>query len=235
VIGDSLGHNLGVGLADWAQARGDVVVYNLAIAGCPLSRGGERRFDESETFEIDPKCGWWGDTYSERAQDLAAFDPDVVVVADGLNELLDRKLPDWSDWRRPGDPSYHEWLLSEYGNLITALRNLAGSDTDFLFLNAPCADFQRLTNWRRVSGPDDRVTALDRSVYPVVVGATQGDLFTELCPNGKYSDTLWGIDDARPDGIHLSEAASDELARRWLGPKVLDVHAANQQPIGLGG
>jgi peptidoglycan/LPS O-acetylase OafA/YrhL len=222
VIGDSLGHNLGVGLDDWAQSRGDVVVYNLAIAGCPLSRGGERRFDDSETFQIDPKCGWWDDQYSERSQNLLAFRPQVVVIADGLNELLDRKLPDWSDWRRPGEPSYHQWLLSEYAALVGSLRNMAGPDVQLLVLNAPCGDFQRLSNWRRVSGPDQRVTALDQSVYPVMVDTKHADLFSEICPNGRYSDTLFGIDDARPDGIHLSRDAADELARQWLGPQVLD-------------
>ena len=236
VIGDSLGWNLGNGLDDWAKDRDDVVVYNLAISGCPLSRGGERRFDDTETFQIDPKCGWWDDTYSERAQDLATFDPQVVVVADGLNELLDRKLPDWPDWRRPGEPQYHQWLLSEYGSMMNAITNLAPSKPSFFFLNAPCGDWQRLSNWRRVSGPDERVQALDQSVYPVIVNATQGDLFTEICPNGKYSDTLYGIDDARPDGVHLSTPAADELAKRWLGPKVFEVANARnqQQPIGIG-
>ncbi|MEA3055773.1 MAG: hypothetical protein QOD30_1205, partial [Actinomycetota bacterium] len=213
VVGDSLGHNLGVGLDDWAQARGDVIVYNLAIAGCPLSRGGERRFDDSETFTIDPKCAWWDDQWSERSQNLVAFDPQVIVVSDGFNELLDRKLPEWEDWRRPGEPSYHQWLLSEYAAFVGAMRTLVGNDVQLLVLNAPCADFQRLSNWRRVSAPEQRVMALDQSVYPVMVDTRHADLFSEICPNGQYNDTLYGIDDARPDGVHLSRDASDELAR----------------------
>ncbi|MEN3272556.1 MAG: hypothetical protein V7636_1317 [Actinomycetota bacterium] len=225
VVGDSLGHNMGVGLDDWAKARGDVIVYNLAIAGCPLSRGGERRFDDSETFQIDPKCAWWDDQYSERSQNLIAFDPQVIVISDGLNELLDRRLPDWEDWRHPGEASYHQWLLGEYAAFVSAMRNMTGGDVQLLVLNAPCADFQRLSNWRRVDAPDQRVSALDQAVYPVMVDTKHADLFTEICPDGQYSDTLYGIDDARPDGIHLSRDASDELARQWLGPQVLD--AAN--------
>jgi peptidoglycan/LPS O-acetylase OafA/YrhL len=222
VVGDSLGHNMGVGLDDWAKARGDVIVYNLAIAGCPLSRGGERRFDDSETFQIDPKCAWWDDPSSERSQDLLAFQPQVVVISDGLNELLDRKLPEWQDWRRPGEPSYHQWLLSEYAAFVSAMRNMAGNSVQLLVLNAPCGDFQRLSNWRRVDGPDQRVSALDQSVYPVMVDTKHADLFAEICPDGRYSDTLFGIENARPDGIHLSRDAADELARQWLGPQVLD-------------
>ena len=99
---------------------------------------------------------------------------------------------------------------------------MAGSNVQLLVLNAPCGDFQRLSNWRRVSGPDQRVSALDQSVYPVMVDTKHADLFTEICPNGQYSDTLFGIENARPDGIHLSQEASDELARQWLGPQVLD-------------
>ena len=60
-------------------------------------------------------------------------------------------------------------------------------------------------------------------MYPLLGRSAYGDLYAELCPNGQYQDDLWGIDDARPDGMHLSDEAADELARRWLGPLVLQV------------
>jgi hypothetical protein len=76
------------------------------------------------------------------------------------------------------------------------------------------------------------MVALNRGFYPLLVRSEHGDLFSELCPNGEYSDDLWGIEDARPDGMHLSDEASLELARRWLGPLVL--RAAGVDPAILG-
>jgi len=37
----------------------------------------------------------------------------VIVLQDGANEIFDRKLPDWSDWRHNGDPRYDSWLQNE--------------------------------------------------------------------------------------------------------------------------
>ena len=92
----------------------------------------------------------------------------------------------------------------------------------FVTLNVPCGDYGRQRGWRRISDPEGRVRALDRGVYPFLEGGQRGDLFGQLCPNGEYTDELWGIPDARPDGMHLSDEAAAELARRWLGPLVLE-------------
>src|SRR4051812_21023434 len=43
VIGDSIAGNLGQGLTIMASERNDLAVYNLALPGCPLSRGKLRR------------------------------------------------------------------------------------------------------------------------------------------------------------------------------------------------
>ena len=223
VVGDSLGHNVATGLEGWAAEGSDVVVYNLAISACPMSRGGERRFSEYEWFRVDPKCAWWDDPYSERATNFIEFDPDIVVIEASLNELLDRRPDGWTRWVRPGDPQYHQWLLEEYGLMFDRMTSMAGDDTQFLILNAVCADFGRHPRWQKVEDTDGRVQALNQSVFPLMVEANQGDLYAELCPNGEFESELWGIEDARPDGIHLSDEAAIELARRWLGPMVLEL------------
>jgi hypothetical protein len=222
VIGDSLAHNIAGGLETWAQEQGGVVVYDLSISFCPLSRGGERRWEGEESFDVNEACGWWDDPSSERASAYASFAPDVVIDVAGFSEMLDRRLPGWGDWRRPGDRSYDSWLLDEYKAMGDALHALGSSDSRLLNLNAPCGDFGRPRGWRRVDDPDGRITALDDGVYPYMFGGRYGNLFDELCPNGVYQDDLWGIEDARPDGMHLSDEAAAELARRWLGPLVLD-------------
>jgi hypothetical protein len=134
--------------------------------------------------------------------------------------MLDRRRPEWERWMRPGDAEYHEWLVQEYGSMSSMLSSLSGVNPAFLNLNIPCGDFSRPKGWDRVSVTRERVAALDQSFYPRLTGVA-GDLFSQLCPNGEYSDDLWGIHDARPDGMHLTEEAATELARRWLGPMVL--------------
>jgi peptidoglycan/LPS O-acetylase OafA/YrhL len=220
VVGDSLAHNLARGLATWSESNPDVVVYDLSVSFCPLSRGGERRWEEDESFTVNSACAWWTDPASERATNLRAFAPDVILDVAPFSELLDRKLPDWEDWRKPGESSYHRWLIDEYSTMFDQMGTIAGGNARFLTLNAPCGDFTRPRGWRRVDDPNGRVQALDDGFYPLLVRSTQGDLFSQLCPNGEYSDDLWGIDDARPDGMHLSDEAGAELARRWLGPLV---------------
>lgn len=232
VIGDSLGHNVAVGMNLWAADRTDAIVYNLAMTSCPMSRGGERRFDSYESFPVNPKCAWWDDPWSERSEKLASFDPDVIVIQASLNELLDRRLPEWNDWRRPGDPSFNQWLLDEYAALFEALRRLTGEETNLLLLNAVCGDFDRHENWRKVDDTEGRVAAMNSSVFPFMVGVDHGDLFDQICPDGQYDEDLWGIEDARYDGIHLSDEAAEELAYRWLGPLVFEISADDSGLIG---
>jgi hypothetical protein len=221
VIGDSLAHNLASGLIAWANERTDVVIYDLSVSFCPISRGGERRWEGEESFAVNERCGWWSDQWSERAANYSAFVPDVVVNAAPFSEMLDRRLPEWGEWRKPGEGPYHQWLFEEYSAMFDALRAIGSPDTKYLTMNAPCGDFDRPRGWRRVEDSNGRMVAMNRGFYPLLVRSDQGDLYSQLCPNGEYHDDLWGIEDARPDGMHLSDEASLELARRWLGPLVL--------------
>ena len=215
VVGDSLAENLGMGLHRWASSRSDAVVYNLSLPGCPISRGGTRRFPDGYDFAVDARCDWW-DNPSERLQRLTEFDPDVVLIEDALNEIVDRKLPSWPDYRRPGDPRFDAWLLDEYRQAAAVLSSQGAT---VVFADAPCADWQRLPQWRSIEDADERVAALNR-IYDSVVAATTkvADLYDRICPGGEYTDTVEGVDDARPDGFHLSDEAADRLAARWLSP-----------------
>ncbi|MEA3019688.1 MAG: hypothetical protein QOI47_1212 [Actinomycetota bacterium] len=227
VVGDSLAHNLATGLTKWAQGRTDVVVYDLSISFCPLSRGGERRWEEDESFPVNPSCSWWNDPSSKRSSYLAAFAPDVILDDAGFSEMLDRWQSSWDTWYSPMDRAYQQWLRREYDAMFTAMQTTAGANAHFLNLNLPCGDFSRPKGWERVTDTGPRVSALDQSVYPLLASGSQGDLFKQLCPNGQYSDDLWGIPDARPDGMHLTDEAATELARRWLGPLVQEVGGLN--------
>jgi hypothetical protein len=228
VVGDSLANNFGNGLARWSSTRSDVVVENLAMLACPISRGGTRRFSDGSDFPIDPACRWWDDPESSRSQRLRDFDPDIVLVEDAINEIVDRKLPDWPDYRAPGDPRFDAWLLNEYRDAATVF---SSGGAIVVFANAPCADWKRLPGWDSMRDADQRVAALNRIYDNVVASATKvADLFQRICPDGRFTDEVEGVPDGRPDGFHLSDEAANRLVDRWLAPFLRDAHE-HRQPL----
>jgi peptidoglycan/LPS O-acetylase OafA/YrhL len=218
VVGDSLGNNLGAAMHTWAGQRTDVAAYNLAIPACPLSKGRMRRVGTSadKEFDVQPVCEWEDDPTSKWYKAFYAFDPDVVVTEDGVNETFDRKLPSWEDWRGPEDPRFDSWLVGEYQTVVDRWR---AEGRMVLMLNAPCGDWKRYFD--QVSNPEQRVSALNTLAYPAVTGVTVLDFFDRICPNGQYSDEVEGIPNARTDGFHFTTEAALALATNWLGPLVL--------------
>jgi hypothetical protein len=227
-VGDSIGANLGQGLRIWAQDRQDVVVYNLGMPACPISRGGDRRLGPSTPFPVDEVCGWWDDPNSERRQAFEEFDPQVVVVHDGVNEVFERKLPDWNDWRAPGDLRFDQWLTGEYN---TAVQQWTAGGAKVLMVNALCADWGRYDGFREIKHPEGRVASLNVNVYPNLQGVSSADIFNRVCPNGQYTDTVEGIEGGRYDGFHFTPDASGALARNWLGPIVMQTAQAGTGPL----
>ena len=214
VVGDSIGNNFGRGLGFWAQDRTDVAVYNLAIPACPIARGGVRRIDPDRMFAIAAWCGWWGDPTSPRYQALVNFAPDVVFVEDGINEIFDRKLDSWSNWEKPSDTQFDQWLTSEYEAFIKTV-----SGAKVVIANAPCGDFA--DHFPTATDGPQRVQNINNLDYARIINASSANLFNEVCPNGQYSNTVDGVDDARPDGFHFTDEAATALARDWLGPLLL--------------
>jgi hypothetical protein len=226
VVGDSIGHNLGTGMRAWAEGRSDVVVYNLALPACPISRGGERRLGPRTPFPVEEVCGWWDDRESERRQALEQFDADVVVVEDGINELFDRRLPQWSGWRQPGHLDFDRWLQGEYEQAFDRWASRV------LLVNTPCGDWQRYEHFDDVQAPELRVRAVN-ALYSRMPGVAVADLFERICPGGRYSDEVEGYAQGRSDGFHFTPDAAEALARNWLGPLALETTRSREAPLGM--
>ena len=226
MVGDSLALDLGDGLVSWSSSVSDTAVDNLSLSGCPLARGGMRRFPDGYEATIRSSCYWWDDPSSDRMKQLNAFNPQVIVVQDGLNELVERKLDSWSNYRRAGDPVFDSWLLSEYRLVVQAL-NPHGT-RKLIFLNAVCADWNRVQHFQNVTQVnaelDSRVASLnvDYNQLHTDTGVPIDDLKGNMCPGGQYSDTVDGVPNARPDGYHLSSDGALAIAKTWLGPICLD-------------
>jgi hypothetical protein len=54
------------------------------------------------------------------------------------------------------------------------------------------------------------------------------DLAGGVCPDGRFSDQLGPVADARPDGIHFSDQGADWVAS-WLAPRLVDPWLRNPE------
>ena len=221
VVGDSMANNLGNALVSWEKSRSDVEVYNLAIPGCPISRGGTEEFPDGYQWQVKAECGWWADPQSDRSVNLKKFDPDVIVLQDSGNEIPNRKQPSWPTYLHAGDAVFDSWMLNEYQTAIQTLTS--NGHAKVVMLTAICGDWTNYPHWGNDQTPNQRVR--DVNVDYSELTATQyslQDLNAVLCPNGKYSSTVEGVDNARPDGYHLSDQAALAVVTKWLGPILLD-------------
>jgi hypothetical protein len=216
VFGDSLAQNLSTGLTARAARTHDMVVWDHGISGCPISRGGTRRKADGNVYPTNTLCPWWGT--DDGRQQIAAFHPDVVLVAGGLNDLYDRKLPEWSDYHHIGESIFDPWLLSEYE---AAFDTLSVGGAHVVWTIPPCFD---TSVWGPlIENAEARREYHNATILPGLAGARPvqfADLDHQLCPNGTFDDNVLGAD-SRPDGLHMSDTASDSLANSWLAPLLL--------------
>ena len=224
VFGDSVASTLGEGLERWGRHTGRANVWNLASYGCGLTHG-SGAIDNTNASGGEARCGrgadWW------RIQ-LDAFHPQTVYVMAGLWDLRDRRLPQWTQVRAPGDPIFDEWLLGEFE---LAVDTLAASGARIVWLSYPCISPDPGAGI--VLGPLGNTAALDparlahlnRVLLPELVKRRPGrielvDLDARVCPGGVFQGEVEGVKDARPDGVHFSLQAADRLAT-FLGPLAL--------------
>ena len=220
VVGDSLAQNLGVGLEWRALDTKDMVVWNRGISGCPIGRGGERW----HTGTPHEMCSWWGT--AKGRQEIDAFRPSVILVVAGLNDIVDRRRPEWGDYRGPGDPAFDAWLLSEY----TAMFDVASKGgVPVVWVPPPCVDWEAGTGWGGFVGEDrdgERRRLHHNSATVPTLRARRSivvaDLQSQICHGNTFDPDALGVENSRPDGLHLTNGASELLANRWLAPLLHD-------------
>ena len=152
---------------------------------------------------------------------INVLDPDVIVLQDSGNEIPNRKQPNWPTYLHAGDAVFDSWMLNEYQTAIKTLTS--GGHAKVVMLTAVCGDWTNYPHWGNDATPNQRVrdVNVDYSELTATKYSLQ-DLNAVLCPNGKYSSTVEGVDNARPDGYHLSDAAALAVVTKWLGPILLN-------------
>jgi peptidoglycan/LPS O-acetylase OafA/YrhL len=215
VLGDSVGQTVGRGIERWAARTGAAVVRNAAIGLCAIGRGGQiHLFDTGPLNQkgcVDYPARWG----------VEHFEPDLVVVLSTLWEVAPRRQPDWDDVRQFDEPEYQRWLKDEY---VAAVHYLVSSGARVVWLTAPCAEtpLSRAKFWSNEGGETAAVVSLNRIISSLPEVAPPGqlrvaDLFTRVCPDGEFTPQLGDVEDARPDGLHFSDAGAD-VVTEWLCP-----------------
>lgn len=209
IVGDSMSWFIGRALEERSAEVGDLWAWNTAVYGCGIGRGGEIRVAWGDQPTLD-SCNTWADRWAAQVNE---FDPDVVVMLTGLWDFTDRRMPQWDGYRSVGDPEYDEWLLSEYEAAVDVL---SAGDGHIIWLTTPCAEDLRggvLTG--TAAWDDDRLAHHNEVLLPELAARRDEvslfDLQALACPNGAYTDTLGGFENARRDGAHFSDGAA-----RWL-------------------
>lgn len=215
VVGDSVAFGIGKALQRWASATQHASVFNLARRGCGIARGGRLEDQYKRGGEI---CDNWPVAWSAK---IETFQPDVILVLTGGWDLRAHQLPDWPQPRVIGDPTYNQWLRSEYE---AALDLLTARGSSVLWLTTPC--YRPLNKNQAETGlwDPERVTELNAIIRGLAAERSSDlqlvDLDRLACPDGQFTNDLGGISNFRPDGSHFSDEAADWVIQ-WLAPQLL--------------
>jgi peptidoglycan/LPS O-acetylase OafA/YrhL len=212
IVGDSLAMTLGYGLEDWGERTGLARVDNLGWIACGVVRGGEIRWVNGIVAPVRPDCDKWP---TSRAADLQRYKPNLVVVLNGLWEMVDRRLAGSDQWQHIGEPTYDALVVKEL-SAFTELMSSRGATVLWLTYPQPATHVMAGLPGPFAEEDPARVARLNQLIGQVVAshpGTYELDLRTYMRdrPGGEL-DLAW-----RPDGFHWTKSTS-ELEAQWLGP-----------------
>jgi peptidoglycan/LPS O-acetylase OafA/YrhL len=218
VVGDSVGETLGRGFEHWALRGRPVQVWNQAHSFCSLARYAPRVSGIASAGPQPSSCDDWE---ARWRRDVRDYDPDVVVLLYTVWETVPRQLPGAPRYVPFAEPSYRRWQLGEYERAVSVLSSRGAR---VVWLTAPCvqrtvfdAAQNRQANRTYAKLNADRIARIGRARADVVRVV---DLAGEVCPNGQFLSTYRGVEHARPDGSHFTDAGSEAVAG-WLMGKIL--------------
>ncbi|MBK6510337.1 MAG: acyltransferase [Haliea sp.] len=233
VVGDSVARTFGYGLERWAADTGAAQVWTTATGGCGLADEGlvESWWFKDREEPLPERCLR---VHSRWKAQIEQFKPDLVIVMTSIFDTQERRLPEWPQMKLPGDPAFDDYLLREYRESVDVL---AAGGAAILWIQPPCTrSMQMQANAQGTStGLYDtaRVRHLNYSLIPRLVEdrpeVRTYDLFPKLCPEGVFVESMDGIDNVRPDGVHFSTEGSLWLAYTF-GGEMLEAGLGRDQP-----
>ncbi len=205
VLGDSTAWAAGAGMAAWAAEHPDVAkVSVLAEPGCGMIRDGLGALDEDDGFRRT--CV---ELLEERLPDaITSTHPDVVVGMVTLRDIEDRVWDPAEGALTPLDDRFVERLRVDYSAMSAWLLAVGVPSVIWVVPPPPAMPME---GGAHDPARFERYEAALRAVaaeYPGQVEVV--DLDGWLAAEGWQPE--------RPDGLHLSPAAAEELAGRFLVP-----------------
>lgn len=210
IAGDSTAGTIARAMARFQVMHpGDLEVLSLTMDGCPITIVASARNYAGERDQDVHNCALWTFDVPDK---IAAFQPDVSVVFLAMMEQADHRESVDGPWRNVLEPGWAEYQLESFRRYATALH---GSGAPVLWADVPIMRFlSRALPW--VSDAPARTNALN-AVFRRL--DAERDDVTMIDFASRLNKPYGVIDTAvRPDGIHLSSAAADQVVVQWLVP-----------------
>jgi hypothetical protein len=195
----------------------------VATAGCGMAVGGIRFVSGQNPFTVNPAA--CASLPQEATEAVAQFLPDVVVVSAGYWDLTDRQF--WSEdpIRRPGEPTFDDFLTTEISTRVDEL-SAQGATVAWLTLPhqrraLPGVPFPAETLPENDVARVDRYNDIVRSVATTQPTMEVVDLaaYAASWPGGEFDPAH------RADGATFTSGAAPEMVG-WIAAQIKGVTRA---------
>ncbi len=219
--GDSTAIMTGRGLAavSLRQPEDFVAGGGWADLGCGLISGGERRI-RGETVPFEQNCANW---MAEWARTSGEGPADIAVVQLGPWEVVDQQLDSGGEFLTIGEDPELDVAIED--SLRRGVDTLLEDNVMVVLLSPPDVEYGRVDG----RAPDEQFAESDparmerfREMLRDVAAANDR---VEMVDLASWVAARPDDDELRPDGVHFTNDAAEEVAL-WLGPTLVDVYAA---------
>ena len=162
---------------------------------------------------------------------MAAFHPDVVLLADGEYEVRNQLMG--GKWTHIGEPAFDNAELQAMRSAVSALRSTGAT---VVLLTA--GYYHQLEQADGAAWPEDdpkRVDLYNAMLRRVAAEAESGvvveDLNAHLDPGGHFVQYINGVNVRYADGIHVDPAGA-KLVAPWLLTQVAQLGTVNRAAQG---
>jgi peptidoglycan/LPS O-acetylase OafA/YrhL/lysophospholipase L1-like esterase len=215
VLGDSTAKATGGGLARWAAALPDAAQVAIeGQAGCGFVQGGTRVFPQGDQ-EISPDCARYVDEVIPAK--VAELQPDVVVLQTTAWDVINQRF-EGTGPQAPTDAEYGRRVRRDFAAVTSTV--LEAGAPQVVWIAEPTVD----PVWNPVPSPQEE------PARHAVLHRAMADQAAEHPDQVSVAPLAWWVDragmaedrDFRPDGVHLSAPAAEQVAGDWLGPLLVN-------------
>jgi peptidoglycan/LPS O-acetylase OafA/YrhL len=208
VTGDSTAEVMANALVSYQNAHPQALqVLNLSLPGCPITPTDLIRNYAGESGQNVSLCGGWTKTFPPQ---IAKFKPDVSLVFLSVMEQTDQRTQS-GNWDNLLDPTYRAHQESEFDALIA---DLSATGAPVAWADVPYFKFQVDLPW--ISDSTQRTDVLNAMFREVTARHSNVRLLDYASHLNKPGDLVNTV--IRPDGIHMTPAYAEGLARVWMLP-----------------